>query len=497
MITSVSRSGLSGFTSCNRWGATVPSFVPILSFFLSFCGGASAEGGNGAIRAFEVLSTMERVADWQLNHPVTFEFHWKGTSELEDRYVRIGWDGTVYRRLTLPSTRAPVSATPAPWRELMRIADACIAFPDLPAPVQAAWRRESGVDPTLLLHVHAMEEGSTQGWEMGTFLHGLRALQRISDRPVYGAALREIGGLNDWALGRRIYHADDHCIGYSYLEIAGEDRNPELLAKVQAQFDWILKHPSTQPLTIDQGQQRWTWSDALFMAPPVWLKLASLTGDPAYREFMDREWWTTVDALYSPQQGLFFRDATYFDRREKNGRPIFWSRGNAWVLAALALMLEDMPKEMPSRPRYERLFQALAARVAALQPEDRMWRSSLLDPVPNPLPESSSTALFCYAFARGVRLGLLDAAEYGPRATQTWSALQGFVNPDGHLGAVQQPGAGPGSASLESTAPYGVGAFLMAGAEIYRLSQVAETPAGLVRCHPTEAGSGAEEGRQP
>lgn len=414
---------------------------------------------------------MERVADWQLNHPVTFELHWKGPSDVQDRYVRIGWDGTVYRRLSLPSPHAEVSPTPEPWRELARIADACIAFPELPTAVQAAWRRESGADPAVLLHVHALDdEGATRGWEMGTFVHGLIALQQLSDRPVYRAALRELAELNEWELGRRVYHADDHSIGYLYLAIAAEDRDPELLAKVQARFDWILKHPSTQPMTIAQGQERWTWSDALFMAPPVWLKLASVTGERAYAEFMDREWWATTDTLFSPREGLFFRDATYFDRHEKNGRPVFWSRGNAWVLASLALMLEEMPKDVPARTKYERLFQQLAARVAALQPADGMWRSSLLDPEANPAPESSSTAFFCYAFARGVRLGLLDAGEYGPRAVKTWIALQKFVATDGHLGAVQQPGAGPGSAGLESTAPYGVGAFLMAGSEIHRLS---------------------------
>lgn len=430
------------------------------------------------IAAAEVRTTLERVADWQLNHPATFELHWRKAAE--DRYVRIGWDGTVYRRLSLPSAPAAVAEAPLPWRELARVADACIAFAELPPPVQAAWRRESGADPAVLMHVHVLDDkGGTRGWEMGVFLHGLLALPEISNRPGYAAALREIGELNNWDLGPRIFHADDHCVGYLYLELARTERDPALLAKVQARFDWILKHSSVQPMTIAQGQQRWTWSDALFMAPPVWLKLATATGERAYWEFMDREWWATVDALFSQKEGLFFRDATYLDRREQNGRPVFWSRGNAWVLAALALMLEEIPREAPSRPRYERLFQGLAARVAALQPEDGMWRSSLLDPAANPLPESSSTALFCYAFARGVRLGLLNAAEYGPRAARTWIALQRFVGPDGHLGAVQQPGAGPGSAGLESTAPYGVGAFLMAGAEIHRLSRLAEETRGV------------------
>jgi rhamnogalacturonyl hydrolase YesR len=322
-----------------------------------------------------------------------------------------------------------------------------------------------------------MDEGSTRNWEMGTLYHGLLALQEISRRPVYRAALREMGELNHWSLGPRFYHADDHCVGYVYLAFAAEEKNPLLLADVQSRFDWILKHPSTQPMDINQGQQRWTWSDALFMAPPVWLKLALSTGDRAYLEFMDREWWATANALFSPEEGLFFRDANSLARREGNGRHVFWSRGNGWVLASLALLLEDLPQDFPSRAKYENLFKMLAGRVAALQPEDALWRSSLLNPTSSPHPESSSTALFCYAFARGARLGLLDN-EYALRAARAWNALQSYVRSDGHLGAIQQPGAAPGSAGLDSTAPYGVGAFLMAGAEIYQLSRAAEKKSG-------------------
>jgi rhamnogalacturonyl hydrolase YesR len=352
-----------------------------------------------------------------------------------------------------------------------------VAFADLPAAVQSTWRQETGLEATDLIGIHIMDEGSTRSWEMGMLYHGLLALQGISERPVYRAALREMGEVNNWSLGRRFYHADDHCVGYLYLAFAAEEKNPLLRADVQARFDWILKHQSTQLLAIGHGQDRWTWSDALFMAPPVWLKLSLATGDRAYLEFMDREWWATVSVLFASEEGLFYRDASFFARREKNGREVFWSRGNGWVLASLALMLEDLPQDFPARAKYENLFKLLAARVATLQPEDALWRSSLLDTVSNPHPEASSTALFCYAFARGARLGLLDA-EYASRAARAWIALQKYVRADGHLGGVQQPGAGPGLADMNSTAPYGVGAFLMAGAEIYQLSLLAEGNAG-------------------
>lgn len=432
---------------------------------------ATAAQTSLRVSSIEVLAAMERVADWQLEHPTTFELRWRNGERRKDHYARIGWDGTIYRQLELPAQDEPKVTVPKAWRELSRIARFDeVGFAALPKAVQEAWLRESNVGPDALLGVHVLDGSSTCSWEMGTLLHGLIALQRISTRPVYRAAVREVGELNHWSLGPRIYHADDHCVGYAYLEFAEAEHDPLLLAAVQGRFDWIRTHPPHQNLDIRHGQSRWTWSDALFMAPPVWVKLAQVTGDQAYLDFMDKEWWSTVEALFSEEENLFYRDATYLDRHEANGRPVFWSRGNGWVLASLALMLEDLPAGFPTRPRYEQLFRVLARRVADLQLEDGLWRSSLLDPAAHPLPEASGTAFFCYAFARGVRLKLLDPVEYTPRAYRAWIALQQLVTPDGRLGGIQQPGAGPGSAGMESTAPYGVGAFLMAGSEIYRLS---------------------------
>lgn len=417
---------------------------------------------------------MEKVADWQLEHPCTFELHWRTEDRAGEHYARIGWDGTVYRSITLPPAPKPTAAATAAWSDLARMAGSGVGFFELPAAVQSAWRKATGLTPDALVEVQVMDEGATRSWEMGTFYHGLLALRRLTDRPRYHAALREMVDLNGASLGRRIYHADDHCVGYLYLSWAMEENDPRLLAGVQSRFDWILKHPSPAPMDLRQGQERWTWSDALFMAPPVWVKLGAITGDRRYVEFMDREWWETVAALFSAEEGLFYRDVTYFGQRERNGRPVFWSRGNGWVLASLALMIEELPQDLPSRAKYEDLFRRMAHRVAELQPADGLWRSSLLDPDSNPQPETSSTAMFCYAFARGVRLGLLAADVYAPRALKAWQALQHSVRVDGHLGGIQQPGAGPGSAGPDSTAPYGVGAFLMAGSEIYELSLVRE-----------------------
>lgn len=97
------------------------------------------------------------------------------------------------------------------------------------------------------------------------------------------------------------------------------------------------------------------------MSPPVFVKLAAYTGDRRYLEFMDREYKLTCDYLFDREEGLFFRDSRYFTVPAANGKKMFWSRGNGWVIAGLPLILQDMPADWTSRPFYEDLLKRLAA----------------------------------------------------------------------------------------------------------------------------------------
>lgn len=415
----------------------------------------------------KIVALMERVADWQLEHPLAFDVFSQPPGSPSWDLTRVGWDGTILSRRPV-RVRPQPRGLPEAWLKLARLERDDASFGELPGAAQEAWRRETGLDPEAITLIQ-MLDGSTRGWEMGVLYHGLWALAQQSDRAVYGAALRHLSRANGWRLGERVHHADDHVVGYLYLSVYERDRQPEQLAGVQARYDWIRRHPPTHAMTIEQGQERWTWCDALFMAGPVWARLARVTGEEAYLDHLDREWWATVDHLYAAEQRLFYRDASFFHRREANGAPVFWSRGNGWVLAAFARLLEDLPLDWPGRERYVLRFQALAERVAGLQPPDGLWRSSLLDPSAYPEPEVSGSALFCYALAAGVNRGVLDRARFSPIVGRAWAALAAQVGPDGHLGYIQQPSAKPGSAGPRSTAPYGVGAFLLAGAEVARL----------------------------
>jgi hypothetical protein len=85
-----------------------------------------------------------------------------------------------------------------------------------------------------------------------------------------------------------------------------------------------------------------------------------------------------TDFLYDPGEKLFFRDSRFFERRDPQGRKQFWSRGNGWVFAGIADVLDFLPKNSPHRPRLENLFREMAARLKSLQKADGYWPPSLL-----------------------------------------------------------------------------------------------------------------------
>jgi rhamnogalacturonyl hydrolase YesR len=204
--------------------------------------------------------------------------------------------------------------------------------------------------------------------------------------------------------------------------------------------------------------------------------LAKATGDTRYLAHADAEFWATTDYLYDQQDHLYFRDSRFIARRDAAGRKIFWGRGNGWVFAGLARILNDLPARHPSRPRYEALFKQMAAKIVTLQGQRGYWPVSLLEP--QETPETSGTGFFVYGLAWGVNHGLLPAAQYRPAIDRGWRALVAAVQPDGKLGWVQRVGAGPDQVGAEDTQLYGVGAFLLAVSEVSRLPKAATRKVG-------------------
>jgi rhamnogalacturonyl hydrolase YesR len=314
-------------------------------------------------------------------------------------------------------------------------------------------------------------------WHQGALYSGMDQWRKIADDPTkYTQWLQDIGERNKWTLHRRPYHADDHTVGQFYLSFYEDFKQPDMLKPTQQQFDWILEHPKTG--TLDwladntHAHDRWGWCDALFMAPPVWARLAKITGDSKYLDFMDQEYHATYDLLWSKKDKLFWRDSSFFGKTENNGQDIFWARGNGWVFGGLALMIPDLPQDWQGRQFYVDLFTTMATQLKAIQREDGTWSMGLLGGVEGyPQVETSGTSFFTFGLTWGINNGILDSDEYRPVVMKAWRALQLAVNHEGMLGNVQPVGAAPGDSFPNYTEVYGVGAFLAAGSELYTLLQ--------------------------
>jgi rhamnogalacturonyl hydrolase YesR len=310
------------------------------------------------------------------------------------------------------------------------------------------------------------------GWIRGTFFTGVMAAYHATQDNEYLQAVSNWAEENRWLPGARARHADDHCVGQIYTELFLLIKDHQMIEPIRETFDKIIDDPK-------RGRDDWWWCDALFMAPPVLARLSGATQEKRYLDFMNTMWWDTVEFLYDLEDHLFFRDERFTPKpdgselREANGAKIFWSRGNGWVIAGLIRVLQMMPEHYPDRAKYEQLLNEMAEAIVVHQhPIDGLWRASFLDPESYPLPEASGSGLFCYALAWGINRGLLDEAKYLPPVERAWKGLLGAVSEEGRLGWVQPPGDRPSQVTKEDTMEYGVGAFLLAGSEVLRLSKM-------------------------
>ncbi len=114
----------------------------------------------------------------------------------------------------------------------------------------------------------------------------------------------------------------------------------------------------------------------------------------------------------------------------------------------------------------------MAKTLKKTQQSEGYWTRSMLDPQHAPGPETSGTAFFTYGFLWGINNGYLSEKTYLPTVKKGWDYLtKTALQPSGKIGYVQPIGekAIPGQVVNEnSTAPFGVGAFLLASCEMYR-----------------------------
>ncbi len=309
-------------------------------------------------------------------------------------------------------------------------------------------------------------------WTNGALYVGMVKWAEMADDDTYWNWMKQISEAHEWKLHERMYHADDHTVGQMYIELFRKYGDEKMLAPTQKQLEYIYYHPANTSLqwvgNAFYKHDRWSWCDALFMSPPVWAKLYKETGDEKYLNFLMKEFKATTDYLFDKKENLYYRDQSYMGKLD-NGTKIFWGRGNGWVFAGLTNVMEELDPGSKEYKYFLKIYKKMAKKLIEIQTEKGHWAMSLLGDAFYPTPETSGSSFFVYGLAWGINKGILDNEKYEPATIKGWNAMLSHITEDGMLGYVQPIGAAPGKAWPDKTEVYGTGAFLSAGAEVYKL----------------------------
>jgi unsaturated rhamnogalacturonyl hydrolase len=312
-------------------------------------------------------------------------------------------------------------------------------------------------------------------WTRAVYYEGLMALYQIDPQKSYYDYAISWGENHKWGLrnGIETRNGDDQCCGQTYIDLYLIDKKAERIKNIKASIDLMVDSEKVSD---------WTWIDALQMAMPVFAKLGVIYKDDRYFEKMYALYTHTKTkeggtGLYNPVEKLWWRDKDFLPPyKTPAGKNCYWSRGNGWIIAALVRVLDIMPKSAPHRSEYQSMLVDMLAALLPLQRPDGYWNVSLTDPTDFGGKELSGTALFIYGMAWAINNGLIKANTYNAAILKAWNAMQTeCLHPDGFLGFVQGTGKEPKDGqpvtydSIPDFEDYGLGCFLLAGTEIYKM----------------------------
>ena len=318
-------------------------------------------------------------------------------------------------------------------------------------------------------------------WDVAAYHTGNMAMYQLTKNPQYLAYSEDWANYNQWkgaksddksnwkySYGEKddyVLFGDWQTCFQTYIDLYNLKPAPHKIARVKEVMEYQMSTPNTD---------YWWWADGLYMVMPVMTKMYKVTKNKEYLDKLHIYLAYADSIMFDASQQLYYRDAKYVFPKHKsvNGKKDFWARGDGWVLAAYAKVLQDLPKSDKKYKAYKKRFKDMADAVVACQQTEGYWTRSLLDPEHAPGRESSGTSFFTYGLLWGINNGILKEQKYKDAARLGWDFLSNTaLQADGRLGYVQPIGekAIPGQVVNEqSTASFGVGAFLLAGVEMHK-----------------------------
>ena len=276
-------------------------------------------------------------------------------------------------------------------------------------------------------------------------------------------------------------------------------------AKYKKSVDLIRSQLKTHPRTKEGGFWHkkiypWQmWLDGLYMGEPFYAEYSMIFGEDNWNDIANQFVWMEKHAR-DPKTGLLYHgwDESREQRwanKETGLSPHVWGRAMGWYAMALVDTLDYFPKNHPRRPELIAILNREAEAITKYQDKDGLWWDIIdLQGKEKNYHESSASAMFVYALAKGVRQGNLPE-KYLRTARKGWTGVKKeFIKelPDGNLsweGTVSVSGLGGNpyrdgsyeyymSEKLRTNDAKGLGPAVMAAVEMENLERGSRIGAG-------------------
>src|SRR5215212_4499783 len=255
------------------------------------------------------------------------------------------------------------------------------------------------------------------------------------------------------------------------LDIYAFDKRKDYLDYLNRVGDYIINKQVKFPdgtLARNAPRQMTLWADDLYMSVPYIARMGKLTGDNRYFDFAIKQVENFNRYIFDSTTGLYFH--TFYNDENMNG-VARWGRCNGWVALAQVELLNNLPANHPKRAELTKLLLRQVVGFSRYQDTSGMWHQ-LLDR-PESYLESSVTAMYVYTVAKAVNEGWINK-RFITIAQRGWDALAKKITADGQIPdicigtSVEEDISYYYNRPRELNDTHGLGAFLMAGAEMIR-----------------------------
>ncbi len=273
------------------------------------------------------------------------------------------------------------------------------------------------------------------------------------------------------------------CMLEEYLSLTKEEKAgwqevPEIADRIGT---YMMKEQVRCPDGAFKRRDDTMWVDDMYMSVPFLVRYYRMT---LRREILDEACRQLL--LYRKYFELPVEEkenaiilSHMYDLRQPQANRIPWSRGNGWVFFSLSELLMVLPGEHPQRGELVDFFSALCRGYLHFQDERGLWHQILDDK--DTYMETSGSAMFICAMARGIRFDLFSCEEKHEIANAVrrgWNGMIHYgIDREGNLYGVCQ---GSGWSydrdyyrnlkwNLNDT--HGIGIVMLAGTEAARLNR--------------------------